>query len=513
MLKKNFIAEMSILLLAFFISIKAQFFYQDFDIGSHDLEELGFKARFWTTDSIVGNWFMKNISPKEKVHKYHKYHHKYPEYYGKFPASVAYTNTFNFIADRNMDNGFTVEYTIIFPDTCVKRYKGIKKFNIPHFYDKKFDTWEIEKEYEGCPKEEINDYISFLCKKPIPKWKKKIWWGRKFWHKWKIKDKVWVSVLDCQTNRPVFTLLFMPNITEEDTSDINVILRNNLTGRISFGRTKKLTPYGTGENIGIVNLKIIFLPEDSIKVFYGENFEYNKDPVIKRNDNKQVRINKLRFIHKKGLFCRKNLHVFIDNISVRQNNTIVHRTTPEHVFSQALYRSDGQNVTDTFDIRDLRQSAFQLFTDIGGGEALYDWDEYIKMIHGIASTTEDMNGLPLLIAKAQFYSLTAESMPEFKTFFMASFIRNTIHTNSINIIFPYGTEYSTGEDIVENVTLEIEDDIIEIDSTTGIAEYEFEDEGEKFFKATVNFSSGFVGTNLFHLTVKKLKDGRWYNLK
>ncbi len=129
MIKKNLILEISIFLLAFFISIKAQFFYQDFDIGSHDLEELSFKSRFWTTDSIVGNWFMKSISPKE-MHS-----NRFYRCYSIFPASVAITNDFNFIADRNIKNGFTVEYTIIFPDTCVKKCKGIRKFKLNNFYN------------------------------------------------------------------------------------------------------------------------------------------------------------------------------------------------------------------------------------------------------------------------------------------------------------------------------------------------------------------------------------------
>ncbi len=477
-------------ILAFFVlttATWAQIYYQDFDIGSHDLKSLDYRGNNWCTDSTDGNWYMKSPCGRKGRN----------EHGALWGAGFVQSSRFDVPFSNKSNNGFTMQYGVLFPEAC-------QVTECREEEDSRIEYGEIEAQCMGHMDGELKymRQMSDRCKgkgKEVEKHKK-------YWRKWLMSEKLWAGLSDAKTGRPLYTVLFMPN-RAENVDEINVVLQN-LNGMSTVtGSTKTLTPRG-GKDASIAFKIAVF--DDTIKIFYGEKGAFQESPVISTYIGKQkIDVGRIFFVYQKGK-CKQG-EVWVDNIQLTNNNVVAHRTDSEHTFSKALYASNGNNVSDTFEIKDLRQSAYQLATDIGGETGLPGWFEYANTIQQIASATDNINGIPLIIAYAKYYSLTQDNQPEQKTFFMAATNKDTTHSRKVNFIFPYGCEYTTHEDAIRNVSLEIDGNTVLIDSVTSIGAYQFTSAGEKTIKARVQFESGFVGNNLFRLVVKPMNDGTWYN--
>jgi hypothetical protein len=395
--------------------------------------------------------------------------------------------------------GFTVQYGMAFPETCEVRACDMDAEARTRIrLMRRGAMWMLGSEAEHV--EEL-----------IRKGRERSAEGmacRKYWKKWLTSEKLWMGFVEEQGwRRHVgYTVLFMPN-TEENVDIPNVVVREIRTGKTTYGKTGTVTP--RGPEGGSLALKIVAVG-DTANVYYGEKGAYLDAPVVTFCVGEEgVEADRVFFAYHGGRW--EETEVRVDNISITGNTSLVHRTDSEHTFSEALYASDGNNLTDTFEVADLRQSTYQLYQDIGGVEGLPEWFGYANTIQTIASGTEKINGIPLIMAYAKYHSLTQGNEPEERTFFMATANRDTVRSRSVNFIFAYGSEYSTHEETIEEVKLEIEGNEVLLDSVTSAAAYEFSSAGEKTIKVSAKFDSGFIGENLFKLMVTPMDDGTWYN--
>jgi|GEM_PF-4308504 len=475
------------LLLSLLSTAWTQVYYQDFDKGTHDLKSLGYTGFNWCTDSGNGNWYMKSpCSTRERNDR-------------NLQAGIGFvqSNRFQTAYSNKTNKGFTIQFGAAFPEICVVT-------ECKEDEDSKNEIDEIEAQCMGYMDGEVK-YMKQMT--GLSKGKtKEVEKSRKYLRKWLTSEKMWVGMMDARTSRPLYTLLFIPNRLD-NVGEPNVILQNLNGMTTASGSTGTVTPRGKKD--ASIAFKIA-VTEDTLKVYYGDNGAYQAIPVIAFYIGRQkIEIGKIFFVYQRGK-C-KTAQVWIDNIFVTNNNAIVHTTDSAHTFSKALYASDGNNLRDTFKVEDLRQSAYQLAKDTSGDARLPNWFEYANTMQTIASATDNINGISLIIAYAKFYSLTQGNEPEQRTFFMATAGKDTTHSRKVNFVFAYGSEFSTHEDAIKKVSLEIEGKIITIDSATSTGAYQFSIAGEKTIKARVQFETSFIGYTLSKLFVKPMNDGTWYN--
>jgi hypothetical protein len=269
-----------------------------------------------------------------------------------------------------------------------------------------------------------------------------------------------------------------------------------------IGSSQTIT--NTRDSANFITFRLAFI-NDTLKCFYGENGVYQKTPaVMLAEKNNSINVGRIFFLYKKGARKKNRTHVMIDDISLFENNTIINKTDAAHTFKETLYKSNGDDTIDIFKTQDLRQCAFQLFNSIGGTVALPDWQNYTNVVQELASSTANGNGVPLMIATAEFYPLMQENsnnITQKQRFFMTACSREDIPSKNINFVFPLGSEYSTHEDLVTKVSLDVDNDRIVIDPSTSMAPYTFKSPGIKFITATVEFQSGFIGKNVFTVEI------------
>lgn len=300
--------------------------------------------------------------------------------------------------------------------------------------------------------------------------------------------------------RRLITLVFRPN-PPANADNVNLILIDRHTGDRKFARTKTVTPFGRGSRTGTVDLKIAFRPNvfggSTVEVFYGQNGELGEAPLIVHEFRGLVEVNRLTFRHRRGRGSN-NDRVRVDDISVRSNDLILFFTQPGDVFDHELLTSDG-STREVFDAESYLQGSFRLMQAASGEDQVESWDNFLTMIHFVKNTADSINGVPLLITKAEFTALDAKEKPETKIFFMGAFAEETLSSQDITILS--SPAFQLSDDAVESIDLYVDGVIVPVDPA-GKTPFQFSSKGEKIVRLTVRFVSGFVGENRFRVIVE-----------
>lgn len=165
-------------------------------------------------------------------------------------------------------------------------------------------------------------------------------------------------------------------------------------------------------------------------------------------------------------------------------------------FDRELFSSDGSNVSEPFDAGSFFQAGFRLARSEGGQNFISDWDKFLEVVNLLKNTAHSTHGVPLLITKAQFTA--AEATPDEKTYFMAALAAKTLYHKDISVLTSPGLQLSN--DPVETIRLEVEGAEVAVDPS-GRTPMHFSSGGDKTILATVQFASGFVGRNLFRISI------------